>query len=81
MVRPNIHTFICLTKQSSTKMSPSKNLVIYTLFFFYMQAILQQMIVASPSVNVKSYSSKKEKSGHIKVGYSEKATKFERIFH
>ena len=32
-----------------------------------MQAILQQMIVASPSVNVKSYSSKKEKSGHIKT--------------
>ena len=25
------------------------------------------MIVASPSVNVKSYSSKKEKSGHIKT--------------
>ena len=54
-------------KQSSTKMSPSKNLVIYTLFFFHIQAILQQMIVASPSVNVKSYSSKKEKSGHIKT--------------
>ena len=39
----------------------------FTLYFFTMQAILQQMIVASPSVNLKSYSSKKEKSGHIKT--------------
>ena len=68
MVRPNRHTFIfVLQSQNLQKCHQAKNLVIYTLFIFYMQAILQQMIVASPSVNVKSYSSKKEKSGHIKT--------------
>jgi hypothetical protein len=48
-------------------MSQSKKACHLHFIFFTMQAILQQMIVASPSVNLKSYSSKKEKSGHIKT--------------
>lgn len=57
----------------ANSLPPTIKLLVYLwdeIKSYCIQAILQQMIVASPSVNVKSYNTKKEKSSSKRKGKS-----------